>query len=652
MGIPSSPATLNWRHSIKTKFVALIILLIGAISVFIYAFSPTWQEKEAMKAVAAQAESLAEVAAFIIGPALFFADMATIEEALDGVQQNADLVYIRVLDDGGERVAGRTKEGGWREGDSFASDGSPLYEVERPILHDGQQTGRLDLGLSLGKVKKGIRQSRQAIAVVSIVIFIVGVAAVLGTGTVVTRPLSRIAGTVEQIARGDLSQRVPVTAADEVGRLAASFNAMVDSLETAQAQLREANQFLEERVAARTRELQREIEERTRAEDHRNRLEEQLRQAQKMQAVGQLTAGIAHNFNNLLQIIMGHTQLVLTDLDKEAEADLREVELACQRAKAMIEQLMVFGRSVPTVRRPFSLCAAVDHVWGICRTTFDRRIALEVAAPADLPAVLGDVTQVEQVVLNLCINSRDAVEAEDREGYLPRIDLSVEVICCDPPEGLVLPRPAAGRHARIRVADNGTGMDEETQKHLFEPFFTTKEVGKGTGLGLSTAYAIVQRHGGWLEVASEVGRGTVFEVYLPIAEQADAADAGAATGDMPRGTEVILLIDDEAAVRRLLCSTLEKFGYTVVQGADGEEGLEVFQRERHRLDLVLLDLSMPGMPGREVLAALRTAEPGLKVVLCTGHTEGSAEKLQAEAVLYKPFALTQLMQTVRRVLDV
>jgi CheY-like chemotaxis protein len=342
---------------------------------------------------------------------------------------------------------------------------------------------------------------------------------------------------------------------------------------------------------------------------------------------------------------MGNIELAAAKVPAEIETGLRAAEQACARAAELVEQLMVFSRKVAPARRPVSMSALVYRVAGICRTTFDRRVAVHVSVPPDPVWVLANLPQVEQVILNLCINSRDAVLAARREGSAPCVDLSLEEVACDPAGLPPQTGSPAGEYARIRVSDNGVGIDERGQQRVFEPFYTTKEVGKGTGLGLTTAYAITRQHGGWIMMGSEAGRGTVFEVYLPTTAQTAGPDSAPASGP-PRGTGGVLVIDDEETVRRVVGISLARHGYQVYQAADGEEGLRVFRREKARLALVLLDLSMPGLSGADTLNALRRTDPGIPIVLCTGDAEGTPGDLQADGVLRKPFPIAELLRTV------
>ncbi|MBI2504964.1 MAG: response regulator, partial [Candidatus Latescibacteria bacterium] len=380
----------------------------------------------------------------------------------------------------------------------------------------------------------------------------------------------------------------------------------------------------------------------------RKQLESQLRQSQKMEAVGQLTAGIAHNFNNMLQVISGNLHLVQDQVPASLRTHLADAEASAGRAADMVRQLMVFARPTgPLKPQALDLGALLGHILAICRQTFDQRIDLEARIVPQLPQVQGHSSQLEQVLLNLLINARDALETADTPAPHIRVALQLAL-----PGGLPADLDNKGAYLRLQISDNGVGMDEATQARIFEPFFTTKPVGKGTGLGLATVYAIVQEHQGRITCDSKAGAGTTFSLYLPaLASLGEAAAQVPEQVPVARGTETLLLIDDEELVRRTLSRGLEKAGYRIQEAKNGAEGLEILQREGARIALVLLDLSMPGMSGLEVLERLRQLAPRPKVVLFTGYAVEASQYAGADEVLQKPLKLGDLVRRVRQLLD-
>ena len=380
----------------------------------------------------------------------------------------------------------------------------------------------------------------------------------------------------------------------------------------------------------------------------RKQLEESLRQSQKAEVVGQLTAGIAHNFNNRLMVILNSFEHVLLKSTFDAEI-LKHGEEAAKKAVAIVQQLMLFSRAdAATEYRPIQLQSVIQETVAIGQKIFDRKIVLLDEVPGDLPLVSGDRNQLEQVFLNLLLNARDALDAGNPA--LPNISVEATTILYQEVDLSEHASSPPGEYVCIRMADNGVGMDEETQGRIFEPFFTTKKA--GTGLGLATVHTIIREHRGWVACESQVGVGSTFSVYLPVAEvERSSPEVEQENDALPSGTETILLIEDEEPVLdtlRLMCS---RQGYKILEAHNGQEGWEVFQRERARIDLVLLDLSMPEMSGQELMAQMLDLDPEVKVIISTGYTQYQAESLGARALLPKPYGSRQALQTIRQVLD-
>ena len=379
-------------------------------------------------------------------------------------------------------------------------------------------------------------------------------------------------------------------------------------------------------------------------------LEQRLRQSQKMEAVGQLTAGVAHNFNNMLAGILGSLEMALERAPAPLKTILRQAEHSSERVAAMIKQLMLFTRTGNSVEsESIEIHKILDETVGMCRATFDRRIEMVVDRPDVQPVLLGDSDQLQQVFLNLLLNARDALEDGSRRD--PRIEIAIDSISKNEENRSAHIEAPPGPYARVRITDNGVGMDESTRDRVFEPFFTTKEVGRGTGLGLSSAYAIVRQHRGWIDCESRPGSGTVFSIHLPIADRGGTSQATEGEDDVAQGTETLLVIDDEEIIRNLVSSQLSKFGYTVLLGTDGKDGLDVFRRKRDEIALILLDVSMPNMSGHEILPILRSLNPEVKVIVITGYAAASTQLPEVQAVMQKPFKQEDLARTVRDVLD-
>ena len=381
-------------------------------------------------------------------------------------------------------------------------------------------------------------------------------------------------------------------------------------------------------------------------------LEEQLRQSQKMEAVGLLAGGVAHDFNNLLTVISGSTELLLGDA---AELDpsrgrLQAIRTAADQAAALARQLLAFSRKQVLQPKVLDLNIAVAETESMLRRLIGEHIELTTALDPELGVVRADPGQIGQVILNLAVNARDAMATGGR--------LTIETANLDLDEVEARHRLALepGRYVTISVTDTGHGMDEETQARIFEPFFTTKEQGRGTGLGLATVYGILAQSGGGIDVASAPGAGTTFTVCLP------RLDEGAAEHEQParvprpaRGSETILLVEDETAVRTLFVDVLEAEGYSVLAADDVEDALRLGDAHGGPIDLVLTDVVMPGMNGPELAGRLLGARPALKVVFMSGYTDDAVARngvLEPGAMfLQKPFSIDVLLRTVREVLD-
>ena len=385
---------------------------------------------------------------------------------------------------------------------------------------------------------------------------------------------------------------------------------------------------------------------------HGRLLEEELRQSHKMEAIGQLAGGVAHDFNNLLMVIQGYSQMLRRRVSNDSylTSAVDEIHKATDRASTLTRQLLAFGRKQVLQPQVLDMNTVVTDMEGMLRRTIGEDIQMVSLQEPGLMPVKADRAQLEQVVLNLAVNSRDAMP---RGGTLTLETCNVEVdeAMARNHRGL-----SPGRYSTLAVRDTGEGMDAKTKERIFEPFFTTKEKGKGTGLGLATVYGIVKQSGGYIAVDSAPGRGTTFRVFLPCEERTAAAcpAADVAPPESPAGTETILLVEDEEKVRKIVRDFLGQSGYSVLQAQNGEEALDLAQKHSP-IDLLLTDLVMPGLGGRELAVRLTQLLPNLRVVLMSGYAswgKGGPEADQSEMILLqKPFRLEELGRKVREVLD-
>jgi nitrogen-specific signal transduction histidine kinase/CheY-like chemotaxis protein len=384
-------------------------------------------------------------------------------------------------------------------------------------------------------------------------------------------------------------------------------------------------------------------------------LERQLRQAQKMEAIGQLTGGIAHDFNNELSVIILNAQLVSEAVDHGDGVrleDVRDIVDAAQRAASMTRQLLGFSRRADLTIVPTDLCLVARELAGALRRLVPETIELRVLADPPVAAVRADRGAVEQMLLNLITNARDAMP---RGGAL---ELAVAE-AAPPPEFALAGSPNAdGGWVCVSVRDTGEGMSEDTKSHVFEPFFTTKPVGVGTGLGLAMVYGLMKQHDGFVGVESEVGRGTTVRLSFPAVPGAATSGARRDAAAPPwalNGSETVLLVEDEGALRRVARRALERYGYRVLVAADGEEGLRVFRAHRGDIDVVVSDLVMPGMSGARLLETLRAEGEQVPFIVVSGYAGREALDRQrldpSVPFIQKPWLLTDLLTQVRRSID-
>jgi PAS domain S-box-containing protein len=380
----------------------------------------------------------------------------------------------------------------------------------------------------------------------------------------------------------------------------------------------------------------------------RRRLEEALRQSQKLEAVGQLAGGVAHDFNNLLTAILGYCQLLLEDLPEPSpiRADLLEIQAAGDRAAAVTRQLLAFSRRELLHPRIVDINALVMQLERVLRRLITEQIELVTVLAPGLSPVHVDPVAVEQVLVNLAVNARDAMPGG---GQITIETADVELDDRDPLTRIAM-RP--GRYVMIVVGDTGDGMDAATQARVFEPFFTTKEQGKGSGLGLATIYGVVKQSGGYIWVESEPGRGTKFKVYLPPAAAPETSRT-TPPGDELAGWETVLLVEDEDAVRALAREVLRRHGYVVLEARHGVDGLRVAERHMDDIHLLVTDVVMPRMSGRELAQRLGTVRPKMKTLFVSGYTNHALmpDDLPGASFLPKPFTPAGFARCVRDILD-
>jgi two-component system cell cycle sensor histidine kinase/response regulator CckA len=383
----------------------------------------------------------------------------------------------------------------------------------------------------------------------------------------------------------------------------------------------------------------------------RRQLEGQLRQAQKMEAVGRLAGGVAHDFNNLLMVIKGHTELLLNALDpsEQITKKIEQIDRSADRATALTRQLLAFSRMQVLQPQIINLNSIIEEMGKLLPRLIGEDIELVIRTDDDLGTVRADASQMEQVIMNLAVNARDAMPNGGK--------LVIETANAELDHGYMASHPlmSPGPYIQLVVTDSGTGMDAETQAHIFEPFFTTKEKGKGTGLGLAMVYGIVKQSGGFIWVYSEVDKGTSFKIYLPRLDQAkDRIGLTSGSTEVPMGSETVLLTEDEQDVREIAREFLESGGYQVIEAKDGAEAIRLAARHRGKIQLLVTDMVMPGMTGQELAVQLQSEHPGLCVVFMSGYSEHAATEMAnadpSVRLLTKPFSRGTMLRAVGEIL--
>ena len=393
------------------------------------------------------------------------------------------------------------------------------------------------------------------------------------------------------------------------------------------------------------------ITRRKQSEEEKARLEEQLRQAQKMEAIGTLAGGIAHDFNNMLAVIIGNAELALDEVAgiEGPRRNMEQIVTASKRARDLVKQILTFSRKTEQSKHPMKLSPLIEETCKLLRGTLPSTIRMKFQLEAESDTVFADPSQMEQVLMNLATNAAHAMR---NSGGVLAFTLSSVVVTQDglkPDAGM-----SPGRYVKLSVRDTGTGMTDEVRRRIFEPFFTTKEAGQGTGMGLAVVYGIVKGLNGVITVESEPGKGSVFSLFLPSVEER-AGYRKEETGTIPGGMERILLVDDEPTVVEMTAQTLERLGYDVTTAGSGIDAWSRFTKDPYAFDLVLTDQTMPDLTGIDLAKRMLAVRKDLPIILFTGYSEAVSPEMAKKAgiilFLTKPLVKREVAETIRRALD-
>ncbi|MFH1216932.1 MAG: ATP-binding protein [Pseudomonadota bacterium] len=507
-----------------------------------------------------------------------------------------------------------------------------------------------------------LEASLKKILLLTLVIITVSISMSILMSRLIAKPIMQLVDVAKKIGAGDLGVRVSVESKDEIGDLAETVNSMVRDLERTQNDLKKHRDFLEILVAERTKnlkemnnELQLEIIERKTIQLEMKKTESLLRQAHKMEALGTLAGGIAHDFNNILTPIIGYAEMAKLETPPESSTheDIHEILKAAKRAKDLIQQILRFSRRSDQKLQPMKIQTIIKESLKLIKATIPASIHINCSIDLECGSVMADPTEIHQVVMNLCTNAYHAMQ-QDKGGTM---SISLAQVH-DLPTHLQKKAISLRHYAKLEVRDTGPGMKKEIIDKIFEPYFTTKETGKGTGLGLAVIHGIITSYGGVIEVRSEVGEGTTFQLYFPLLQTTQDISAALINDENyspPRGDEHILIVDDEEAVLRMEKQMLESLGYTVTARSCSLEALQVFQNERKKFNLVITDMTMPSLTGDELARKIMELEPNMPVILCTGYTEKmneeQAKKFGIREYIHKPLERNDMAHAIRRVFD-
>jgi signal transduction histidine kinase/ActR/RegA family two-component response regulator len=641
------------------KIFLVIVSLILVMSVAFTGFFVHNQWKSQKDILVRQGEVLAKLLAYNARLGVFAESPELLQDPVDGVLQNNDVLQVAIFSLGGKLLKVQRRKGSEQPEKDFSMDGKELRGIfsrlrtnrnalyvragsdtleswapvmsgsgnsseealffSDTLLQAGERTiGFVRVVLDKRSLDVSLRKLLFKSSLIAVFFLSVAVVIVFFVVKGVTKPLDRLTERVRMMGGGSPLEKVPVETEDEIGKLASAFNSIAESLHT--------------------------------RESEKEHLEQQLRQAHKMEAIGTLAGGVAHDFNNILSTIEGYAGLLRDRIRKKSPIRdyVEQIVAAAERASELTRRLLAFSRNQVIHPKPVNLNETISSINSLLVRLVGENIEFYISLTREDLIVMADELQIEQMLINLVTNARDAMPHGGTLSIVTELAELTEVAEESPWK---LPR---GSYAKLMVSDTGVGIDASVMDRIFEPFFTTKEVGKGTGLGLSMAYGIVKQHRGSIEVESGQGKRTVFTIYLPVVDSI-VERKKLETLLLPSGSnETILLAEDDRFVRMLTKHILIKYGYLVIEASDGDDALEKFRQNFESVQLLLLDVIMPKKTGMQIYEEARKIRPDIKVLFMSGHTFDVITKQGVFAedipLISKPLTPGELLVKIREVL--
>jgi signal transduction histidine kinase len=651
---------LRPADTFAAKIFLVIISLILVMSVAFTAFFVHNQWESQTDILVRQGDVLAKLVAYNARLGVFAENPELLKDPVEGVLQNNEVLQVAIFNLNGALLQEQRRKGSEQQGKDFVLDGKKMSDIlnrlrkSRDVLHvrtgndfmeswvavtsgsrapseealffsdailqtEDRTIGFVRVVLDRKILDASLRKLLFKSAIIAFFFLSVAVGIVFFVVKGVTRPLDRLTERVRMMGMGSPLEKVPVETEDEIGKLAQAFNSIAESLQT--------------------------------RESEKDHLEQQLRQAHKMEAIGTLAGGVAHDFNNILSTIEGYAALLRDRIKKKSPVRdyVEQIIAAADRASELTRRLLAFSRNQVIHPKPINLNETINGINTMLIRLVGEDIEFHITTTREDLVVMADEVQIEQMLINLVSNARDAMP----QGGTLSIQTDLEEVTEGAAEGSW--ELAPGCYAKLTVSDTGVGIDASVKDRIFDPFFTTKEVGKGTGLGLSMAYGIVRQHRGAIKVESVQGKGTVFTIYLPVVESI-VERKQLETLLLPVGSrETILLAEDDRFVRMLTKHILVKYGYLVIEASDGDDALEKFQDNLESVQLLLLDVIMPKKTGKQIYDEARKLRPDIKVLFMSGHTYDviTRQGVISEGVplISKPLTPGELLVKIREVLS-